>query len=347
MTKPGTPDPDALAAPIPGPDPAGGPLPDSVRRRLEDARRVIDPATFAPADPLRPATRRDPDWSEIVALCVSVLETTSKDLHVAARLTEALTEVHGFAGLAAGLRLLRLLVRNGWDRVYPLPAEDDARAMPFLWLAEPTRGARFPAKLRLAPLFRTDGANLSWQLWSDSQSGRNKAPLDLDGVLRTLSRRECLARVEELTRCRDELDALGQALADRMTDPPSLSALSAAVGDCLGLAEHLAQRKRSGPAPAAAPVSRPVVESAPPLPFAVAQDREGILQQIHDAATALRELEPHSPVPHLLLWAVGLAQLPTADAVRAILPDFFRAPGESLTEPAADVPHPARSHEAL
>jgi type VI secretion system protein ImpA len=361
MTRSGVPDPDTLAAAIPGPDPAGGPLPDSLRRRLEDARRVIDPSTFAPSDPLRPATRRDPDWNEIATLCESVLTATAKDLHVAARLTEALTELHGFAGLATGLRLLRLLVRDGWDRIYPVPDPDsdsdsdsDARAMPFLWLAEPTRGARFPAKVRLVPLFRTDGASLSWQFWSDVRSGRAKVAFDLDGFLRTLSRRECLARVEELSRCRDELAALDRALADRMTAPPSLGALTAAVGDCLGLAEHLAQRRKTEPLAEPAKPLRPVTESPPePLAFAVPQDRDELLEQLHAVAEALQKLEPHSPVPHLIFWAVGLARLPLIEAVRALCPELaqdlqpnfqpdFPVSGEHLTGPAPDFSAPAQ-----
>jgi type VI secretion system protein ImpA len=353
MTRAGVPDPDTLATALPGPDPAGGPLPDSMRRRLEDARRVIDPNTFAPTDPLRPATRRDPDWSEIAALCETVLTTTSKDLHVAVRLTEALTEVHGFAGLAAGLRLLRVLVSDGWDRIYPVLADSsdsdsDARALPFLWLAEPTRGARFPTKLRLAPLFRTDDAVVSWQFWSDAQAGRGKGPFDLDGFLRALPRAACLERVKELGRCRDELAALDRALADRMAAPPSLTALAAAIGDCLGLAEHLAQRKRTGSAPEApkpAKLVRAIAEVPPePLAFTVPQDRDELLQQLRDAATALQKLEPHSPVPHLILWAVGLAHLPATDAIRALNPDF-QALGAHLAGPVLDVPPAAQLHE--
>jgi type VI secretion system protein ImpA len=346
MISAGVPDPDALAAPLPGPNPAGGQLPDSMRRRLEDARRVIDPSTFAPTDPLRPATRRDPDWGEITAVCQSVLTTTSKDLNVAVRLTEALTELHGFAGLAAGLRLLRLLVRDGWDRVHPLTADDaDARAMPFVWLAEPTRGARFPTKLRLAPLFRTDDASVSWQFWSDAQAGRGKVGFDLDGFLRVLPRAECLARVKELSLCRDELAALDRALADRMAAPPSLTALASAIGDCLGLAEHLAQRRQAVAPSATAKSVRVVAESPPdPLAFAVPQDRDELLQQLQAAAAALQKLEPHSPVPHLIFWAVGLAHLPATDAIRALLPDF-RVLGEHPIGPAADVSPAAQLHE--
>jgi type VI secretion system protein ImpA len=355
MIRAGVPVPDTLAAAIPGPDPAGGVLPEALRRRLEDARRVIDPSTFAPTDPLRPATRRDPDWGEIAALCESVLTTTSKDLNVAVRLTEALTAVHDFAGLAAGLRLLRLLVRDGWDRIHPMladPSDSDARAMPFVWLAEPTRGARFPTKVRLVPLFRTDAAAVSWQFWNDVQAGRaagrGNAAFDPDAFLRDLSRAECLARVKELGRCRDELTELDRALADRMDAPPSLAALTSAIGDCLGLAEHLAQRKRSVPAPETAKPAKPVrvVAESPsdPLAFAVPQDRDELLQQLHGAATALQKLEPHSPVPHLILWAVGLAHLPTTDAIRALLPDF-RVLGEHPAGPVLDVPPAAQLHE--
>jgi type VI secretion system protein ImpA len=345
MTERLVPDLRPLVAPIPGPDPAGRPLSGSVRRRLEDARRVVDPDAFAASDPLRPAARKDPDWDEIVSLCTAVLTTTSKDLNVAARLTEALSELHGFAGLAAGLRLLRALVQDAWDRVYPpLTDEPDARALPFVWLAEPGRGARFPAKVRLVPLFRTDSAGLSWHVWRDSQDGRGKAAFDLDGFLRDIPRREGATRVEDLTRCRDELAALDRALADRMGDfAPGLSHLAAAVEDCLGLALHLAQQMRTGDPSAPQKPARPVVPPRANLPFAAPADRDEILQQLNDAAAALQELEPHSPVPHVLFWAIGLARLPAVDAVRELFPHLGAlngwAPEPALSCTSVTPPH--------
>jgi type VI secretion system protein ImpA len=97
---------DTLVQPIPGDDPAGEPVPFAVRAEMEEARKEIHPEDFSPDDPLRPAEAKWADWAAVVRSATDTLTTTSKDLLVAARLTEALTKRHGFAGLADGLHLL-------------------------------------------------------------------------------------------------------------------------------------------------------------------------------------------------------------------------------------------------
>ncbi len=117
---------DALIAPIPGDSPAGGPVPFAVREKLEEFRKEIDPASFAANDPMRPTSFQKADWSGIARLTEQALLQTSKDLLIAARLTEALTKLHGFAGLRDGLRLMRRLVVECWDRLNPaIESEDD------------------------------------------------------------------------------------------------------------------------------------------------------------------------------------------------------------------------------
>src|SRR5688572_27807448 len=108
-----------LLAPLAGDDPCGTPVPYEVRQKLEDARKEDNPDDYPPDDPSRPETFRKADWEGIIRLATETLGRTSKDLVVAARLTEALTHVHRFAGLRDGLRLMRELADQHWDQVYP------------------------------------------------------------------------------------------------------------------------------------------------------------------------------------------------------------------------------------
>src|SRR5262249_4833041 len=138
---------------------------------MEEARKEIDPADFDADDPLRPTEAKKADWKGIARLATKTLTESSKDLLVAARLTEALTKVHGFAGLADGLQLMRGLMDECWDRLHP-SIEDgdlDVRAGPFNWLDEDGRGARFPYTLRTVPLFQGDGAWYSLSDWKNIQ----------------------------------------------------------------------------------------------------------------------------------------------------------------------------------
>src|ERR1700720_2857497 len=155
---------DMLLAPIEGPDPAGESLPFQVRKKLDDARKEINPNQFAADDPRRPEQPQPADWPGIEQLAQETLAQTSKDLMVAARLTEALVKHHdrevagrlytGFGGLRDGLRLLRRLAQECWDRVHPAIQDGDleARAGAFNWLDDVNRGALFPYSLRSGPL---------------------------------------------------------------------------------------------------------------------------------------------------------------------------------------------------
>ena len=64
MPTPSSIDIDALLQPIPGDNPAGGPLPgEPTRKKLDDFREDFDPADLDPSDPrrtIRPSNVRRP-----------------------------------------------------------------------------------------------------------------------------------------------------------------------------------------------------------------------------------------------------------------------------------------------
>jgi len=63
-------------------------------------------------------------WKRLLELAPQALAEESKDIEIAAWLTEALVREYGYAGLRDGFRLLRELVELFWDGLYPLPDED-------------------------------------------------------------------------------------------------------------------------------------------------------------------------------------------------------------------------------
>lgn len=76
------------------------------------------------------------DWSKVAELSTTILQTKSKDLLVAAYLCRSLMETQRYAGLAAGLRVLRDLVQAHWDGLFPEAKRMRARATAMTWLAE-------------------------------------------------------------------------------------------------------------------------------------------------------------------------------------------------------------------
>ena len=64
-------------------------------------------------------------WTQLRDQSIEVLKKNSKDLDVAAMLTEALCRTDGFAGLKAGFEVIGVLVEAFWDGVYPVPDPED------------------------------------------------------------------------------------------------------------------------------------------------------------------------------------------------------------------------------
>lgn len=328
---------DPLLAPIPGPDAAGSTLPYVIRERLDASRREIDPSDYDPNDPQRPAVAKSADWPAIVELSQQILRETSKDLSVAARLTEALVKESRFAGLRDGLRLLRLLVEQCWDRLSPALEEGDdleVRAAPFRWLDDPDRGAFFPSTLRAIPLVRGNGAEYGWQDWRRSQDPRSGLSPDLFDKARQAtpvdwSRDE----VERLAEARAEFDGLVNALKEHMGDSaPAMLGLRQALDDCQLLTQQILQLNagldpvEAPPGPSSEDALEPAegtIAASPGAPSTARQPitRAQIYAQLTEAANALRRLEPHSPIPYLLERAVALGALPFPALMKELIRD--------------------------
>jgi len=152
---------DELLNPIPGPNPGGANLRyDPAYDKIKEARREDD--TAPQGDWARELKKAD--WPLVIKLCGDLLTNKTKDLHLAAWLTEALVRRDGFAGLQQGLELCRGLVDQFWDHLYP-EAEDgtyEERAVPLEWI-----GSRLGDGLRQIALTRS---GLDWFKYRESRS---------------------------------------------------------------------------------------------------------------------------------------------------------------------------------
>lgn len=125
---------DELLNPIPGANPGGVDLRyDPIFDKIKEARREDDGAPQGEWA----TERKTADWSAVVKLSRDALTQKSKDLQIAAWLTEAMVRREGFAGLSAGLDLLEGLVDQHWDHLFPEIDDGDAemRAAPLEWVA--------------------------------------------------------------------------------------------------------------------------------------------------------------------------------------------------------------------
>ncbi len=124
-----------LLNPIAGDNPSGTNLRyDPVYDQIKEARRQDD---LGPQGEWQ-HDRKAADYRQVVDLAGKAIAERSKDLQLAIWLTEAALHREKFSGLQQGLELLRGLLEQYWDTLYPEIEDDDleARSMALGWLNE-------------------------------------------------------------------------------------------------------------------------------------------------------------------------------------------------------------------
>ncbi len=169
---------EALLAPIPGDAPQGIDIREdfsatSPYNRLRDARseaRDAERGQDAGGENTRDPT---PLWRSVRELALKTLAETTKDLEVAAWLTEALVRSHGLAGLAAGAQLMAGLAEQYWDGLFPLPDDYgmETRVAPVTGLnGRDGNGSLIQPLHKMALFNRPDGAPVAFYQYQQSRA---------------------------------------------------------------------------------------------------------------------------------------------------------------------------------
>jgi len=256
-----------------------------------------------------------------VRLAQDTLTRTSKHLRPAARLTEALTKLHGFAGLRDGVKSLRRLVEDCWDRLNPPIAEPDdleRRAADLHWLDDAERGARFPYTVRFVPVF---GATPEHSLFDMQRSRDGQGSMPWDEFQKTIQQSQLSSfqtGTEDLEETLQEMDLLAKALTARMlAAAPAMVSLRHAVGECYSLMRQINAQYNpvavSNGGDSIGPDGEPVAGRI--------HSREQAYRQLAAAAATLRQLEPHSPIPYLVDRCISLGALPFPELIRELVRD--------------------------
>ncbi len=138
--------PDDLLNPIEGPNPSGANLRyDPVYDKIKEARRE----EAQPPPGMTEQDRKVSDNAQVIKLTTDLLTNKTKDLQLAAWLTEALLKQRGFGGLKDGLALCCGLVDKFWDTLYPEMEDGDAesRGAPLGFV-----GVKLDIPLKLVPV---------------------------------------------------------------------------------------------------------------------------------------------------------------------------------------------------
>ena len=345
----------ALLAPLPGEVPQGTDLREDFSAqspyfRLRDARSEARDAEKA-ADRGEEARDPMPLWRTVRDLGMKCLAETSKDLEVAAWMTEAMLRLSGLRGLTAGARLIEGLATTYWDGVYPLPDDYgmETRVAPITGL----NGRDGPGSL-IQPLFklvlfaRPDGAPVALYQWQQSEQlgtldaarreqrlAAGAVPFDtLENEARAAGAAVFAALLADATAAREAWQAMAAALDERAgADGPSTTQ----VRDLLDTLVDLARRYAPGAGGAAdTPAdTAPGAPGAPPAGAAAAgageiapvaapgqiASREQALRALVDIARFFRATEPHSPLSYTLEEAARRGRLNWPDLLAEIVED--------------------------
>ncbi len=107
---------EALLVPVPGDNPAGAELRYDPRYdQVKEARREDPDLPRGPQE----GPRKLSDWPAVVKLSRELIEKESKDLQLAAWLTEALLNRDGLTGLATGVRVMHGILDTYLGRLLP------------------------------------------------------------------------------------------------------------------------------------------------------------------------------------------------------------------------------------
>ncbi len=246
-----------LLNPIPGPSAAGTDLRyDPLYDKIKDARREDDGGPLG--DWQRP--RKAADFALVAKLAGDALATRSKDLWLAAWLTEAQLIREGFAGFRSGLELLRSLLSEFWDVVHPAIEDGDAeiRTAPLAWV-----GLTLGPAVRSVPLngsghdfvayrearaigYESDAANDPKRNEARQQAIQGKKPTaeDFDKAVEATPKAWYKALAADLDECFAGIAALDALGREKFADAaPSYARVEEALGDVQRVVRQLLARK--------------------------------------------------------------------------------------------------------
>jgi type VI secretion system protein ImpA len=333
--------PENILSRIPGENPSGQNLRwEPIYERVKEARREED--DLPQGEWAYKVKAADP--ALVIRLATDALCTKTKDLQLAAWLTEALILEDGVLGLKAGLELLHGMIEHFWDTLYPEREDGDLelRAAPLNWV-----GFSLADQIKKIPITRV---GYDWFKYQESRSvgyedacagneSRMKArqtaisekkltpeAFDQDA---DLTPREFYAGLSgQIAAVLPTLDALDTLCTEKFkSDRPSFGPLRNALDDLQLLVGSLLKSKGEEPERSAEPLQATAQE--PPVRASVAQpparkqtiseepaDREDALRRINGALSYLRRVDPSNPEPYLALrglrWGALLAKNSTA-----------------------------------
>jgi len=332
-----------LLNPIAGENPSGQNLRYApVYDKIKEARREDDDAAQGDWK----IERKTADWPFVVKTAGETLATKSKDLQLAAWLTEALLKTQGIVGLRDGLDLLKGLIEGFWDTLHPEIEDGDVemRSAPLDWV-----GGRLDRGVKDAPLTR---GGLSWFVYKESrkvpteeEAGGSSAksetreaavadgkmtPEEFDKGVDGSPKAYYVQLAADFDSAMESLQALDALCEEKFQNSaPSFGPLRQTLEEVKQAVRILLQKKREKepdepvegeePGAEAESTSWAAEEEAPAAPARARKpggalaaepvDRDDAIARVVSAAKFMRAENQHDPAPYLLLRGLRWGEL--------------------------------------
>ncbi|HVF68437.1 MAG TPA: type VI secretion system protein TssA [Pyrinomonadaceae bacterium] len=335
---------ETLLAPVPGGRPSGESLrEEDIYDRIRKARREDDPRL---SQGIYQSEPKRADWPAVESLASEALSTRTKDLQLAAWLTEAWTHLYGLAGAREGLRLMAELCERFWDGLHPeLEGEDcEARVSPVVWVNE-----KLSVKIKLLGVSAPQAGEVPPYSYADCESAAHLEHLSKKDpkALQTaeargqvtpskfhtsvmLTERNFYAELhDDATSALDACGAL-EAVLTKLCGPaaaPSLGRFREAVEGVRRLAEDVLGSRPAAEYELEAGESsyvygeddgeddgRAAWSSGAPI-----RSRAEAYQRLAEAADYLLRTEPHSPTPYLVRRAVEWGSMSLQEVLQQLV----------------------------
>jgi type VI secretion system protein ImpA len=321
-----------LLQPIAGDNPAGKSLRyDPVYDKIKEARREEDDAPQGEWQ----RERKTADWGLVIKLSADAIAEKSKDLQLAAWLTEALLRKDGFNGLLRGLTLLRGLIAEFWDGLYPEIEDGDLelRAAPLDWV-----GAYLEQPIKLAPITKSglgffkyrESRTVGYEEQASESSSKREAfdtakrdgkitADEFDAAVKATSSAAYAAWMQDFDSSLETLDALNDLCQEKFQDfSPSFSKLRAALEEVRNVVRgiHVKRQEAEAPPPQAEepePEPEPSPSYSASAPAAAPKPRtraaggiepttlDEVPIRLAAVAKYLRAHDAYDPAPYLML----------------------------------------------
>lgn len=315
----------------------------SAYQRLRDARsaaRAEERAKDAEGDT---EGAEAAGWREVVSVGVQALASQTKDVEIAAWITEALVRSDGIQGAAAGARLIAGLCETFWEPMFPQPDEDglEGRSSPIGGLSGASADGTIMQPLRRWPLFRrADGTSVGVYHWDQSEqvatldearrearyaAGTPKlsvleAEARLDKAYISANRRDIVDAIEAWSALDRVLDARFGADAPSLRNVNTLLSRMLEIVTRLGGVEEAPPDEASAPPVAGAPAA--IGGGTGAASDSGALNRESALRELDRIADYFRRTEPHSPLAYTLDEAVRRGRMSLPDLLAEVVPDL-------------------------